>query len=275
MADEGVKSWISPVDEVQLLRAAACDWRLSRGDIGVYAVILKGADRDWLSFPGTRLIAEKARLAASNVGTSIEKLERLGYLKVIRRGQRKRQDYQLLQSPKLAESAPARKSSGFGNSAPARKSRDERASAPVDRCSSAPVDRKDLLLCIGAEGTLEDALEVTRAESTHAKPAATPLPTWLPVESWEAWKDHRGKKFSTKAQGLALRKLEALRAEGHDPAKLIDLAIESDWVSFYPRESTKAAGNAVGMVERDPRTDAEIEAANEAELARFNFGAAA
>lgn len=87
--------------------------------------------------------------------------------------------------------------------------------------------------------------------------------------------DHRGKKFSTKAQSLALRKLETLRAEGHDPAKLIDLAIESDWVSFYPRDSTKAAGKVIGAVERDPRTDAEIEAANEAELARFGFGAVA
>jgi hypothetical protein len=101
------------------------------------------------------------------------------------------------------------------------------------------------------------------------------LPTWLPADAWQSWKDHRGKKFSSRAQDLAIQKLEALRAEGHDPAKLIELGIESGWSSFYPRDSTKAAGKSVGTIERDPRTDEEISAANERELARFGMGAAA
>lgn len=163
MADDSGKDRMHPVDEAQLLRAAACDWRLSRGDVGVLAVILKHADGEWLAFPGHRLIAEQARLAPSNVPHSIHKLERYGYLSVIRRGQRKRQDYRLLQSPEVRRSAPARKSSGFGKSAPARKSSSEKRSAPVDRMKSAPVDGKHLLLSIGAESTYEITSESTGA----------------------------------------------------------------------------------------------------------------
>jgi hypothetical protein len=282
MKDESAKDRIQPVDEVRLLRAATCDWRLARGDIGVLAVVLKHADASWLSFPGTRLIAEQARLATSNVMASIEKLERYGYLRVTRRGQRKRQDYQVLMSPEVVESAPARKSSGFGKSAPARKSSSGVPSAPVDRISSAPVDRKKLLLCTGAQCTSEDTIEVTETESTREKPSAVILPNWIPADAWQAWKDHRkqvGRKFTDQAQRLAIRRLDALRTEGHDPRKLIDLAIESGWSSFNPRRDRTLANpkgfDTVGTIERDARTDEEIERENAEQLARFGLKDAA
>lgn len=275
------KKLMAAVDEIHLFRAAACDWRLSRGDVGVYASILDHADDTWLSFPGTRTMSEQARLAPSNVVTSVEKLERLGYIRVTRRGQRKRQDYQILQSPDVYESAPARKSSGFGKSAPIHKSSEssasatdgrsseENPSAPVDMKLSAPMDRNHLLLPIGTEGTLEGTIEGTK-RARAKKTAEIVLPEWLPADAWKSWKDHRGKKFSEKAQKLAISKLEKLRSEGHDPARLIDLAIESSWVSFYPRDTTKADQRAAnGAVTRDTRSEAELVAANEAALARL------
>lgn len=268
---------IDPVDEVRLLRAAACDWRLSRGDVGVLATILRHADDSWLAFPGTRTISEMARLAASNVIASIGKLERLGYLRVTRRGQRKRQDFQVLASPELLESAPARRSSGFGQSASAHRSSQESASAPVDRNPSAPVDRENLLLSIGAEGTYEDTIEDTKRARVR-KSTAIVLPTWLPAEAWEDWKAHRGKSFSRRAQALAIGKLQTLHGEGHDPRKLIDLAIESGWSSFYPREQTLTNPKTkapVGAIERDHRSEAEIERANEEQMARFGLGGVA
>ncbi len=266
---------IGPVDEVRLLRAAASDWRLSRGDVGVMAAILWHTNSSWEAFPGTRRVAAMARLAPSNVVASFAKLERFGYVRIIRRGQRKRQDFQVLPSPAVTESAPARKSSGFSKSAPTDKSSTENASAPVDMKLSAPVDRENLLLSIGTEGALEGTLEDTKEKSARKKSIAVTLPTWLSADAWQSWRTHRGKKFSAQSQTLAIRKLETLRAEGHDPVKLIELAIESDWVSFYPRDSTRAAGKAVGTIERDPRTDEEIAQANERELARFGMGAAA
>lgn len=92
---------ISPVDEVQLLRAAACDWRLSRGDLGVFAVILEHCDGNLRAFPGPALIAKRARLSVTSVKTSIRQLEEWRYLKVERPGLRKRNRFQILPSPNV------------------------------------------------------------------------------------------------------------------------------------------------------------------------------
>jgi hypothetical protein len=90
---------ISPVDEAQLLRAAACDWRLSRGDVGVMAVLLKHANAEWKAFPGPTLIGKTAELDPRNVKESLKKLEALHYIKVIRPGERKANRYVVLESP--------------------------------------------------------------------------------------------------------------------------------------------------------------------------------
>jgi len=60
------------------------------------------------------------------------------------------------------------------------------------------------------------------------------LPEWLPTAAWQEWRAHRGRKLSAPAIRLQLAKLDQLRAEGHDPAHVIGLAIESGWATFYP-----------------------------------------
>lgn len=159
MADD--RERIAPVDEVTLLRAAACDGRLSRGDVGVLAVILRHCDSEWLAWPGIRTIAEQARLTTSSVAASLDRLERVGYVRVIRRGQRKRQDYQVLTSPSVPRSAPVHKDSRFGKSAPVHKDSSENPSVPVKPDASVLVDRKDLFRSTGTEGTSEITFEDT------------------------------------------------------------------------------------------------------------------
>ena len=137
-----------------------------------------------------------------------------------------------------------------------------------------------------APGTVSDDLALdlgkaprksSKSKSAHGKTAAVPTaPTWLPAKAWQDWKVYRGKEFSSRAQALAIGKLETLRAEGHDPGKLIDLAIESGWSSFYPRSQTLATQNTpVGAVERDPRSEDELQRANQEQLERFGLGEAA
>lgn len=289
MGDERRKERIAPVDEARLLRAAACDWRLSRGDVGVFAVILEHADDSWLSFPGIRLLSEKAHLANSNVLTSIGKLEGFGYITVLRRGQGRRQDYRVMASPEIVETAPVRRNSGFapirscgqeqleGASVPARENSLKSPTVPVGRLETVPADRTKLFLPTGTESTSEITLEDTEAESTRTKAGTkVVMPTWLPADAWQEWKAYRGGKFSSRAQTMAIRKLDELRASGHDPTKLIHLAIASSWSSFYERESTKfSKGKSAGTVERDPRSEAEIERANAEQLAKFGLKDAA
>jgi hypothetical protein len=92
---------IKPVDEVRLLRSAAFDHRLSRGDIGVFAVILSHCDAERRSFPGPALISKVAKLAVSNVKISLRALEVLRYIEVERPGLRKKNRYRVLDSPRV------------------------------------------------------------------------------------------------------------------------------------------------------------------------------
>ena len=128
-----------------------------------------------------------------------------------------------------------------------------------------------------AAGTVSDELDKATSKSNQkerarAKKTIVTLPTWLPADAWQDWKDYRGNSFSSRAQALAISKLTSLRGEGHDPRKLIDLAIESGWSSVYPRDQTLANGKTVGTIDRDQRTEDEIARANEEQLARFGLG---
>lgn len=95
MADER----LPPVDEVQALRAAACDWRLSRGDVGVFAVILEHCNADGQAFPGPALISKRARLSVTNVKASIRRLEAMRYITIERPGLRKKNRFQVTFKP--------------------------------------------------------------------------------------------------------------------------------------------------------------------------------
>lgn len=86
--------------------------------------------------------------------------------------------------------------------------------------------------------------ETPRAKTTRA---AAPLPDWLPPESWAKWRRHRGKAVSDEAAKLQIGKLEALRTQGHEPAAMIDLAIECNWATFWPPKGWRANGSASAL----------------------------
>ena len=67
-------------------------------------------------------------------------------------------------------------------------------------------------------------------------------PEWLPIEIWKEWIDYRRtdkKKEATKrSQKMFLNKLERLHNE-YDPVKLIETAIEQEWLTVFPREDCR------------------------------------
>ena len=84
------------LQELRLLRCATRDRRLSRGDCGVYGVILEHCNKLGVAFPGATRLSLIAGLDVKNVKVSIKKLEKNGYLQVLRRGQRVSNQYQIL-----------------------------------------------------------------------------------------------------------------------------------------------------------------------------------
>lgn len=69
------------------------------------------------------------------------------------------------------------------------------------------------------------------------KVAAWPLPDWLPPEPWAAYVEMRKrikKPLTEDAVPLALKKLEELRAEGHDPKAVLEWAIFNSYQGLFP-----------------------------------------
>jgi hypothetical protein len=195
--------------------------------------------------------------------------------------------YRLL-IPEAADTTPARWTNRLRDGAdttPAAipEAADTVPATPAATCGHSVQDVRTL--SAEGAGVVSDEIGFKIGKSRLAKSARTKqvqmtltLPTWLPADAWATWKQHRkavGRKFTEHAEELALRRLTTLRTEGHDPVKLIELAIESGWSSFNPRESTKASGNGAGQIQRDTRTEDEIGAANRAQLARFGIAAPA
>lgn len=89
---------LPPLDELRMLRRGAADWRLSRGDVAVYSVLLSHADGNLFTFVGPSTMAFLANLSLTNVKKSLARLETLGYVRVHRRGLRKANHY-FLQPP--------------------------------------------------------------------------------------------------------------------------------------------------------------------------------
>lgn len=64
------------------------------------------------------------------------------------------------------------------------------------------------------------------------------LPEWLPESAWSDFIEFRKSiprsPFNLQAQKLALRKLEELREQGHDPTEVINQSILNGWKGLFP-----------------------------------------
>jgi hypothetical protein len=74
-------------------------------------------------------------------------------------------------------------------------------------------------------------------EQGTSKDRADALPDWLPQGPWDAWLEVRKKNRAPntpRALDLAVRELEKLRGQGHDPAAVLDNATLRGWRGLYP-----------------------------------------
>ena len=95
------------------------------------------------------------------------------------------------------------------------------------------------------EQVMEPVKSSGKRKAAGLDATAIELPDWLPVEAWGMWvrdRADRKKPVTNAAAKLHLRKLETLRAGGHDPVLVIENAIENGWQGLYAAKdgSTKA-----------------------------------
>lgn len=71
----------------------------------------------------------------------------------------------------------------------------------------------------------------------NQQPEPIALPPWLPQDLWDEFIAHRKamrSPLTAHAQKLAIKKLDELRRDGHDPRAVIEQTILNGWKSFYP-----------------------------------------
>ena len=76
--------------------------------------------------------------------------------------------------------------------------------------------------------------------------SAPPEMDWLDPEAWKGFCEMRKRKrlpMTDRAKSLILKKLEAFRAQGHDPTAILDASTASSWSDVYEPKEQKIYGN--------------------------------
>lgn len=92
--------------------------------------------------------------------------------------------------------------------------------------------------------------EPKRNKETPPKLVAS-LPDWLPVEAWNAWLEVRAKSRApntASALSIALKKLERLKAEGHDPSAVLENAALRGWRGLFAPPRSGAEGDLSKLI---------------------------
>lgn len=102
--------------------------------------------------------------------------------------------------------------------------------------------RKNVREMSGSQPDENRTREEKRREEINTK---TSLPDWLPKSEWDSFVEMRKKgksPFTDRAATLALSELEKLRAQGHDPAAVINASVLNGWKSFYAPKTGPSPG---------------------------------
>lgn len=75
---------------------------------------------------------------------------------------------------------------------------------------------------------------------TQSKPqprSAFAPPDWVSLSAWQAFEEMRSKSkkaMTDRARGLIVGELEKLKAQGHDPASVLEQSVRNNWQDVYP-----------------------------------------
>lgn len=103
---------------------------------------------------------------------------------------------------------------------------------------------------------------------TRASVSQTTLPEWLDPQAWERFVAFRRTKAPLTADGvrLAIRELDKLRAQGNDPAAVIDQSILNGWRGLFAlkengngNRNNGSAGRRESAAERAERVNRELD----------------
>jgi uncharacterized protein YdaU (DUF1376 family) len=89
----------------------------------------------------------------------------------------------------------------------------------------------------------------SKSKKEEKPPTPFALPPWVPSDAWDGWIEARKKKNSApteRAMMLAVREMEKLRKQGHDPGLLLDHATLNNWKGIYPGRNGETLAKGKG-----------------------------
>jgi hypothetical protein len=95
-----------------------------------------------------------------------------------------------------------------------------------------------------ASNPLLESYKATYTSTEKKQKGVATLPDWIPVEAWNGWLEvrQRNKAPNTaRALNLAMRDLERLKGQGHDPVAILENATVRGWRGLFPPSKVNGA----------------------------------
>lgn len=229
---------MTPLDRLEWLQAIAGDRSIPHPSLRVAVALCGYLGREGDSvYPGIDNLAADCALHRATVVRMLEALRRAGHIEKRKGGGRGRATEWTLKT--VADRATV---SDPSNS---------RALATVkpDKLSQETVAET----VAGSAETVAETVATLRhqqgLEHGKDKTPLPPMPEWLDPQPWAAWEIHRReirKKLTDSTRAAQWRKLDKLRAEGHDPGAVIEHSIAGGWTGLFPPDPPKGRINGNG-----------------------------
>ncbi len=215
-------------------------WEVSRHSgtqLLMLLAIADFADDDGIAWPSVATLAKKCRVKPRNASLLLAALRASGELEVLpSAGPQGVNRYRITCMEPLQKSAPP-----LHSTTPPQPLQPA-TSPPCSGLQSTPVAG-----CITPLQPATDKPSMNRQRTTKRTTSAVvkaghsgDLPTWVPGDAWTAYVDNRreiNKPLTKAGTRLAVRALEKLRDEGHDPRAVLERATLSNWLGLYPLKS--------------------------------------
>lgn len=192
-----------------------CDIELSASEVLIFGKIASMARTDNGAWAGNDYLAKVGRCSRASVTRVIIRLCELGLIRT--NGSRNNRRFYLQEAGWALASVIA----------------GEAATAPLPPAEEAP--------------PAKPKKERKKAHPTIEEHCARELPGWLPADAWRAFVEYRHKDkgpFTERTADGVIATLTTLRAEGHDPRKLLELAASRGWLVPYPDKDGRTKGTA-------------------------------
>jgi hypothetical protein len=219
---------------------------LSGAELKVWLVYLTRADESGIAWPGRKSISDCTGLYDDSISAARRRLVEKGWLR--REGFHRKADGTLLGSLRFRVMVP-----DAGEKPVPEKYRHRRKTGageiPATDAGKTTAADAGKTPARSRTNEVEPEKKNHKARAEQQPSLGMSLPTWIPADAWDAFKEMRRKirkPMTERAESLAITKLAELKAEGQDVRSVIEQSVLSCWAGLFPVKRTNGNGHRPG-----------------------------